>query len=283
MTSTQSTTTQTVDVSTGVRLEYSDVGVGEPVLLIMGAAGSLGVWGPLEPAVSAHRRALSYDHRGIGASSRGGGEITTASLADDAAALLDARGIATAHVLGWSLGSAVAQELALRHPDRVVSLGLYGTWARLDGFQTAVLGAMRHAWDTGDLESALGALGLCFSARMLNAPDFQQQLESFLPLFPQTTDQARVVAEQWEAVFAHDTTDRLASVAAPTLVISGEEDLVTPRSRCEAVARAIPGAEIVHLDGPGSAHALHLERTDEVAAAVTSFWDRHPLTDGSLR
>lgn len=266
------------DIARDAHIRVRDVGVGEPVLLIMGAAGSIGLWSPLEPFLTEGHRAISYDNRGLGGSSRGGAAITTAGLADDAAALLAALRIDRAYILGWSLGSAVAQELALRHPDRVASLVLYGAWCRLDGFQRTLLTAMRHPWDTGDLEVALAALGLCFSPQLLNAPDFADMLAPFLPMFPQTPEQARVVAEQWDAVFAHDTENRLSEVAAPALVVSGEQDLVTPRGQCEAVAQALPDAELVTIDGPGSGHALHVERTAEFARAVTEFWARHPIS-----
>ena len=88
-----------------------------------------------------HHRVIAYDSRGLGQSERGEERMTMASLAADAAALLDALEIERAHVLGWSLGSAVAQELALAHPDRVGGLVLYATWGRADGFMRAMLSA----------------------------------------------------------------------------------------------------------------------------------------------
>ncbi len=269
--------TGSVVVSTGPRLAYRDVGEGEPVLLIMGVAGSLGLWTPLEPPFAETRRIVSFDNRGLGSSERGRGEISVASMADDAAAVLDALGIERAHVFGWSLGSAVCQELALRHPARVGCLVLNGTWARRDGFQTAVLTGLRSTWSTGDIEAALTASGTLFSPQLLNSPEFQAIFEPFMPHFPQTPEQVRVVDEQWEAAFAHDTLDRLPEISAPTMVLSGEQDLLTSRWQCEEVANAIAGAEIVRIDGPGSSHALHFERTDEVAEAVCELLDRNPL------
>lgn len=269
--------TGNVVVSTGPRLAYRDVGEGEPVLLIMGVAGSLGLWTPLEPPLAETRRIVSFDNRGLGGSERGRGGISVASMADDAAAVLDALGIERAHVFGWSLGSAACQELALRHPDRVGCLVLNGTWARRDGFQTAVLTGLRSTWSTGDIEAALTASGILFSPQLLNSPEFQAIFEPFVPLFPQTPEQVRVVDEQWQAAFAHDTLGRLPEISAPTIVLSGEQDLLTSRSQCEEVANAIAGAEIVRIDGPGSSHALHFERTEELAEAVSEFLDRNPL------
>src|SRR6188472_3627409 len=141
-----------VPVATGVRLNVSQSGTGDPLLLIVGTSGSLGFWAPLAAPFAERHRVTAFDNRGLGASDRGEERITMASLAADTAALLDALEIERTHVLGWSLGSAVAQELALAHPDRVGGLVLYGTWGRLDGFMRAMLTALRHPWHTGDME-----------------------------------------------------------------------------------------------------------------------------------
>ena len=266
-----------VPVATGVRLNVSQTGAGEPLLLIMGTTGSLGFWEPLVAPFAQRHHVIAFDSRGLGQSERGEERITMASLAADAAALLDALEIERAHVLGWSLGSAVAQELALAHPDRVGGLVLYGTWGRLDGFGRAMLTALRHPWETGDVEAALTALGLAFSPELLNSPEFEPMLEELLPLSPQTETQIRTAAEQWRADEAHDTFDRLAGISAPTLVIAGEQDLITPPGPCHAVAELIPGARFELFTGPGSSHALMSERAEEFIGLVLGFVQEHPL------
>ncbi|HEY3187796.1 MAG TPA: alpha/beta fold hydrolase [Solirubrobacteraceae bacterium] len=266
-----------IDVSTGVRLNVKESGSGEPLLLIMGTSGSLGIWGPVEGPLAGTFRVISFDNRGLGESERGEGEITMASLARDAAALLDALDVPRAHVLGWSLGSAVAQELALAAPEKVGSLVLYATWGRLDNFMNCVLTALRHPWTTGDLEDAFTALGIAFSPELLNSPQFEEMLGEMLPLFPSTEAQVRTTLEQWEADRAHDTLDRLGGIQAPTLVIAGEQDLLTPPWQCKAVADEIPGAEYRLLTGPGSSHALMFERGEEFLGMVSDFLTAHPL------
>ena len=266
-----------VPVATGVRLNVSQTGTGEPLLLIMGTSGSLGLWEPVVAPLAERHRVIAFDNRGLGQSERGEGRITMASLAADTAALLDALEIERAHVLGWSLGSAVAQELALAQPDRIGGLVLYGTWGRLDGFQRAMLTALGHPWETGDMEAALTALGLAFSPELLNSPDFDSMMEEFLPLFPQTETQIRTTGEQWQADEEHDTLDRLGGIGAPTLVIAGEQDLLTPPWQCQAVAERIPGARYELFTGPGSSHALMLERAEEFIALVLGFVREYPL------
>jgi pimeloyl-ACP methyl ester carboxylesterase len=263
--------TQLVKVATGIQMNYRRVGHGDPLLMIMGTSGSLGLRGQVEPGLVEAHEVISFDNRGLGASEPGEGELSMRSMAGDTVALLDAIGVERAHVCGWSLGSAVAQELALAHPDRVGALVLYGTWGRVDGFQTALLSALSHPWETGDLEAALTALGLAFSPELLSSPEFEALMEQLQPLFPSTEAQIAATARQWRADLEHDTLDRLHEISAPTLVVAGEQDLLTPPWQCRAVADRIPGARYECLSGPGSSHALAFERTEEFVALVRGF------------
>ena len=264
-------------IGEGVELAYRATGEGPPLLMIMGTSGSYGLWGDLVPLLAESHRVIAYDARGLGGSSRGSVRISMAQLADDALALMDALSIEQADVLGWSLGSATAQELALAAPERVASLVLYGTWARTDGFQRAVLAALSAPWRAGDLGGAFAALGLAFSPELQNSPDFEPLMESLVAFFPSTPEQIAATVEQWDADLAHDTADRLGRITAPTLVIAGEQDLLTPQWQGRKVADAIPGAEFKLMTGPGSSHAAHMERPEEFNDAVTEFLERSPL------
>ena len=267
-------TVQVGDIAVAVQ-EY---GEGEPLLVINGTSQSLGFWA--EPAMvwAARHRVITYDLRGLGGSERGTGQMSVASLAEDARALLDALEVERAHVLGYSLGSAVAQELTLAAPEKVASLVLYCTWARTDGFQRAMLTALAHPWRTGDLEAALGALGVAFSPQLLDSPDFGELIQQLLPLFPTTEAQIQATAEQWDADLAHDTLDRLGQITAPTLVIAGEQDLLTPPWHGRQVADTIPGARHQLFTGPGSSHALGVERAEEFIPMVAEFLGEHAMS-----
>ena len=108
-----------------VELDYEQSGTGPPLLMIMGMSGTALHWGePFLEALRSDFEVIVYDHRGVGASSRLDGPITTPELAADAAGLLGALEIESAHVLGVSMGGMVAQELALAHPERVRTLTL---------------------------------------------------------------------------------------------------------------------------------------------------------------
>jgi pimeloyl-ACP methyl ester carboxylesterase len=270
-----------IPVRTGVTLNYEITGDGEPVLLIMGTSGSIPLWGEIVPRLAQNYQVVAFDLRGLGGSERGEGPISVASLAEDASALLEALDIPRAHILGWSLGSAIIQELALAHPEQVATAILYATWARCDGFQRAMLAALRAPFVYRDMETAITALGLAFSPQLLDNPDIGTMLEALLPAFPQTEAQMRTTVEQWDADLVHDTVDRLGGITAPTLVIVGEQDLLTPPWVAKAVADAIPGARYEFVTGPGSSHAMHLERPEDVVGIVTGLLQdnaiaRHP-------
>lgn len=266
-------TVQVGDIAVAVQ-EY---GEGEPLLVINGTSQSLGFWADTVVVWAGSYRVITYDLRGMGATERGSGEMSVASLAADALGLMEALEVDRAHVLGYSLGSAVAQELVLAAPERVASLVLYCTWARTDGFQRAMLTGLAHPWRTGDLEAALGALGVAFSPQLLDSPEFGGLIEQLLPLFPSTEQQIRSCAEQWDADLAHDTLDRLGGITTPTLVIAGEQDLLTPPWHGRQVADTIPGARHHLFTGPGSSHALGVERAEEFVPLVAGFLGEHPL------
>src|ERR1700677_1315687 len=106
-----------------IELDYERRGSGPPLLMIMGMSGTTLHWGePFLSELAEQFELILYDHRGVGSSSRLQGDLTIAQMADDAAALLAALELDSAHVLGISMGGMIAQELALAHPDRVRTL-----------------------------------------------------------------------------------------------------------------------------------------------------------------
>lgn len=266
-----------VPVATGVRVNASQTGTGDPLLLIAPTSASLGIWEPMVPALADRHCVIAFDGRGLGQSERGEGPITMASMAADAAAVLDALRIPRAHVFGLSLGSAVAQELALAHPDHVGALVLVGTWGRMDGYMRAISAITHYPWHTGDMDVALAGLSLSFSPQMLDSPDFESMMEEFAPMLPQTETQIQTTVEQLAADLAHDTLDRLGDIRAPTLVIAGEQDIFTPPWHGQAVADRIPGARFELFTGPGSSHALPMERAEEFLSLVLGFLADHAL------
>jgi 3-oxoadipate enol-lactonase len=240
-------------------------GSGEPLLLIQGWSGNHQHWGePFLGLLEPDFDLIAYDHRGVGWSPRVDDAFTIAELADDAAGLLDELGVASAHVLGISMGGMVAQELALRHPGRLRTLTLGCTFAggpEASRTDTSVIRPMVEAMRSGDRERAIRA---SWEANV--SPPFAADEDAFAAFRGTVLEKPTALAVimlQMQAIAGHDTSARLAEIAAPTLVIHGSEDRMLPVSNGEAIARAIPGARLERLEGVG--HLFWLEQPERSA------------------
>jgi pimeloyl-ACP methyl ester carboxylesterase len=222
-------------------------------------AGHHRVWGDtFLDALAEHFDVIAYDHRGIGSSTDVEGEFTIADLADDAVLLLDALGVARAHVFGISMGGMVAQELALNHADRVQTLVLGCTYAGGEGSQLMAPGPMRmfEAMRTRDPEIAVRA---AYGANLSQA---YVAVEENYPPFRESSLSVRVpvptVMRQVQAAAAHDASERLGSVGIPTLVIHGTEDEMLVYANGEHVSGLVPGSTLHTFEGTG--HLFWLEQ-----------------------
>jgi pimeloyl-ACP methyl ester carboxylesterase len=252
----------------GSELHVERRGEGPPLLLIQGMGGNSAHWGePFLRELERDFELVLYDHRGIGRSGPLKGDVTTADLARDALALLDALELARTHGFGFSMGGMVAQELALAAPGRVRSLTLASTSA--GGTQSKPTGgdvvqALTAAVLSGDRERLMRpAFGLVVSARY--AAD-AQNWETFAAMARQSTPAIGVSMAQQAAVVAHDAYGRLRGLRVPTLVLHGTEDQMLSASNGDLLASLIPGARLELLDGVG--HLAYWEQPERVAALV---------------
>ncbi len=246
-------------------------GSGEPLLVITGFAISGAIFEPLIEQYSQRFDVIAYDHRGSGRSDKPFGVTSMAELAWDAVRVLEAAGVESAHVYGVSMGGMVAQEMALRFPQRVRGLVLGCT---TPGGPLAARPALRGLVQRGLLASYL------FSA------DFRarepERVKWLVAHFVREGFSIHGAAAQWWATVFHDTVLRLGSVQAPTLVFHGERDVLTPRRNAELMVERIPGAELAVVSGAG--HAYALERPEESFELLTSWLDRHaPIAPGVPR
>ncbi len=258
-------------IDTGaVELDYERSGSGPPLLLIMGMSGTALHWG--EPFLEPLRRdfeVIAYDHRGVGASSRLDGPLTIAQMADDAAGLLAALELSSAHVVGISMGGMIAQELALRHPGRVRTLVLGCTYCGGAGSvltDAAVISRLAEAMLSGDRERALRtAWEVNVSVPYLSHPE---PYERFLEISHRRAVAVEVIMAQMQACGAHDTSSRLTQIAVPTLIVHGSEDEMLPAGNAGAIAERIPGSRLEILDGVGHLFFWELpERSAELVRA----------------
>jgi 3-oxoadipate enol-lactonase len=254
----------------GASLYYERRGAGEPVLLIQGMSGSHVAWGDAFLAgLGEDLDLVAYDHRGVGDSTPQTDPFTIAQLADDAAGLLDALGWESAHVLGISMGGMVAQELALRHPQRIRTLTLGCTYPGGSGAQLAdpaLIQELAGALLSGDRELALRT-GFAANLSAAFVAD-EAHFEPFHAMATAVPVAVPVIMLQMQAVMGHDASARLESIEAPTLVVHGTEDRMLPVANGELIARLIPHARLELLEGVG--HMFWWEQPERSAALVRS-------------
>ncbi len=244
----------------GASIYWDEQGHGAPLLLIMGLGYSSHMWHRPRPALSQHYRTIALDNRGVGRSDVPPGPYPVATMASDAAAVLEAAGAESAHVFGVSMGGMIAQEFALRYPNRVRSLVLGCTAA---GGPTAV---------RADAEAT----------QMLMTRDKmtpEQALEAPVPfIYDSTTPRERIdedlaIRRPWlprpeaytaqlQGIIAWESYSRLSGITAPTLVIHGQNDRLVPPGNGRLIAERILGAKLVMIP-----HASHLFTTDQPEAA----------------
>ena len=245
---------------------------GTPILMINGLGADRSGWALQVPALSREFRTITYDNRDVGQTGAGRAPhpYGIRQFADDAAGLLDALGIARAHVVGASMGGAIAQEFGLAYPERTASLTIVCSWARTDPWLAELF---RH-WETvvdasGALEWTRASWLWVFTWRL-----YDDDPATFADLLataaanptPQTADMYK---RQSHAATAHDALDRLGQIAPPTHVIAGAEDQLTPLRFSETIAAAIPGARLSIMSDVG--HGMFWEATDPFNDLVLGF------------
>ena len=251
-------------------LYVEQAGQGSPVLLVAGLGDPAEAWQAQLDALAGRHRLIAFDNRGAGRSPASTGRLSVASMADDAAALLAALDVDNPHVAGFSMGSAIAQELALRHSGLVRSLVLVSTYARPDALFRSQLNFWRWLPEVAASKRAFleAFFTWVYTPRAHADGTVEEIIEEGLafPYWWSVEDfQAQV-----DACLEHDTADRLSEITVPTLVMAGGVDVVLPPRFGRAVAEAIPGARFEVL--PEEAHQPFQEVPDEWNARVEAFW-----------
>ena len=260
---------KTINVG-GVEIQYADKGQGPAVLFLHGFPLSLGMWDAQE-ALSDRYRIVRFDARGHGGSGVGDSALTMDRIAEDAAVLIEQLRLGPVILAGCSMGGYAAFAFAQKHPSLLRGLVLVDTKA----------GA-----DTPEARKGRGELA---AKVMKDGPP--AALEAFLPkLVGETTKATRadVVAKIKDMVLAtpkqgisdalhgiaarQDSTPFLREIAVPTLVICGEEDVITPRAEAEILQKGIAGAELAMI--PKSGHLPSMETPEEFNAVLGKFLSR---------
>lgn len=254
----------------GQNLYYEVHGQGEPLILICGLGMDLTGWAFTIPVFGEHFQVIVFDNRDVGRSSEAKGSYNIADMADDTAGLIDALGLKSAHVFGGSMGGAIAQELVLRHPNRVRKLVLCATVGRSTRLQVLLVEILKfikqHDHDN-QMFSRMAMLTGMTSNFLNNTEAVDQALDLVQNQpFPQPFD---AFVRQADAISAFDALDRLHAVKTPTLVLAADQDILTPVSAAREIAAAIPGAQLQILEGGG--HAFIWEIPEKAHQAVIEF------------
>jgi pimeloyl-ACP methyl ester carboxylesterase len=249
-------------------LHYERRGEGEPLLLIQGMSGTHLSWGePFRAPLEGEFDVVAFDNRGIGLSAPIDGPFTIAEMAEDTAGLLDELGIESAHVVGISMGGMIAQDLALAHPERLRSLTLGCTYcggpgSRLMPQENAE--KLLAGLASGSREQAIRA-----GWEVNLSPAFRADEDRYAAFHEMATTvpAARQTIElQAQAIFGHDTQERLGEIATPTLIVHGTVDGVLPFANGELIASRMPSARFEPLEGIG--HMFWWEEPERSAELV---------------
>jgi 3-oxoadipate enol-lactonase len=246
-----------------ININYEIQGSGAPLLMIMGLSFSLCDWGKkFTDLLAQHYQLILFDNRDAGLTSQSTRPYNIADMADDAAGLLDALNIPKAHVFGVSMGGAIAQQFALKYPDKLDKLILGCTMAGGTCSQP------------GDISGVIsGNL-----SELLFTPTFiqnhQQELAEFLTATTPFHSKGNALERQLQAFATHDTCDTLADIKASTLILTGDQDIAIPRSNSDLLAAKIPNAKLEII--ADSAHGFSYSHPDTTADLIRLFLQQQP-------
>ena len=258
----------------GTRIHYEVTGLTKraPVLLVQGLGGEKNSWNLQRAALALRHRTIAFDNRGAGRSDKPDGKYNLEEMADDAIAVLDAAGIENAHVVGLSMGGAISQIIALKHPNRVRSLTLVATACRNHAWREELL----QSWATTAETEGMAAVGKEAARWMIGPRSFRRVLPALGWMGPlQLFNPANAFVSQVKAILSTDDgalNTELANIVCPTMVVVGNQDVLTPRGDAEEIASLIPTAELVVISG--GAHGLHIEHASTFNRILLEFLGR---------
>lgn len=257
---------ETVNVD-GIEIAYEKSGSGPPVLLLTGLGGVGRAWGGLIERFAREYTTVVPDHRGTGSSSKPKSGYTIEALANDMAGLVRHLGLGPVHVVGSSTGGAIAQVMAIDHPDTTRSLSLISSWAGPDPYFLSQFEVRKSIL----LEQGAPAYARA-SSLFLFAPSFAskhpEEVESWLAASMSKSMDLEIMSQRIDMIMDHDQRDRLGRISVPTLVMVGDEDICTPPFAARELAKSIPGATLELMSG---GHLIYREQPDRFFDEVSQF------------
>ncbi len=257
----------TVSTGDGATLLAFAQGRGRPLLLVSGLGGTAAFWTGIAATLGRSYRVISFDQRGIGASTTGSAACSIGELARDCLVVLDEAGVDSALVLGHSTGGCIAQALARQAPQRVEGLILSGSWLKPSRYMAGYFGARREILDSHPQAYAASSVLCAYPPAWIEAnwPVF----EAALAAAPATPQAQAVMRERIDALLAFDGAADAATLTMPILVLGARDDMVVPAFLQEDLAAALPGCSKTMLDTGG--HLFPLSRPDAFTATVADW------------
>jgi pimeloyl-ACP methyl ester carboxylesterase len=258
----------------GVEIAYDLRGAGTPIVMIHGAQGDQSMFNGMAADFAKSYRVLTFDQRGSGLSEKPDMPYSIAMLADDTAALMDHLEIASAHIIGVSMGGMIAQEFALRHPNKVRSLVLGCTTP--GGPNSIRMGgaALTNAYSIKPMTAEERGKALAEAAftkgYLAKHPEI---VASMIESRRSRPIDSAAFPHRMKAAQEHNTYDRLGEIRSPTLVITGKDDALISWENSRILTQRIEGAEEIILEPAG--HCFWLEQPEKSNAAIAGFISRH--------
>lgn len=248
----------------GINIYFEERGSGEPLLLIMGITAPGSVWEKHVAYWEKSFRCILVDNRGVGKSDKPAGPYTSLQMGEDCIAVLDHLGLEKVKVVGVSMGSIIAQQMAIHFPTRVKAMVLMCPWARCDNTAKAIFQHIRDCKARLKPEEfSVYIQLLIFSKRSWDNEDFHAGLvEDRKNAALDPNPQPLIGLEgQADACVQHSVLEELKTVTCPVFVLGGEDDVFTPVWMTREVAAAIPNSKL-HIY-PESGHAFHWENLED--------------------
>jgi 3-oxoadipate enol-lactonase len=254
-------------------INYVEKGSGYPLVLIHGLAGDHTAWAAPMETWSRDYRVLAFDNRGAGQSTQLDEPISTEDMARDTLSLMDQVGIERAHVVGRSMGGAIAQHMALMQPERVHTLVVLASFAKLDPVGVRVLTNMREVleWRGDWRDHARHSVANFVSPAFFNEnPETIAQIEG---LIGGETRLPACYIRQNHACLEHDTLDRLREITCPTLILAGGRDPICSLTSTRWMQDGFPNAESVIFEE--SSHFFLIEQPERFMSVMGEWLEKH--------
>jgi 3-oxoadipate enol-lactonase len=239
--------------------------------MIQGLGADKHAWDLQRVALAWTHHTIAFDNRGAGRSDKPHGAYSLDQMAEDAIAVLDDVGVDDVHLVGASMGGAISQILAVNHPERVRSLTLTCTSCRNHAWRRELLAS----WATAASERGLGAMTKEAARWVIGPRSFRRVMPAIGWLGPLALTRPRhAFASQVKAILGADETlvAKFGGIQVPTLVVVGNQDILTPRGDSEELAELIPTAELVVISG--AAHGLMVEHATTYNRILQDFLQR---------